>query len=411
VTPAARRTFVASFLGWMLDAFDFLLLTFVLTRIATTFGRTVAEVAIAITLTLACRPIGALLFGWLGDRYGRRRPLMIDIGFYSLIQLLTAFSPNFTVFLLLRALYGIAMGGEWGLGAALTMESLPASRRGLVGGLLQSGYMVGFLFAAAVYYAVFTFTHWDWRALFVIGALPALLILYIRSGVPESPAWLAHRAERIAVAPAFLLKSFTAHWPLFIYAIAFMASLNAFSHGTQDLYATFLQKQHGFSPGATSLLAIVAAIGAICGTVTAGAISERFGRRATVMVSAALAAFAIPLWALSHGAASLAAGAFMMQLAVQGCWGVIPAHLNELSPSEVRGTFPGFTYQLGNLIAAGIPQLEAIVAAKLAAPGGEPYYAGALALVAALVAACVLTLAAVGYLIRKENRGVSFVQA
>ncbi len=393
----------------MLDAFDFLLLTFVITRIATTFDRTVADVAFAITLTLMCRPIGALLFGWLGDRYGRRTPLMIDIGFYSLIELLTAFSPNFITFLVLRALYGVAMGGEWGLGAALTMESLPPNRRGFMGGILQSGYMVGFLLAAAVYYFVFTFTHWDWRALFIIGALPAVLILYIRRGVPESPVWLAGRAQRIGAAPTFLLKSFASHWPLFIYAIAFMAALNAMSHGTQDLYPTFLQKQHGFSPGATSLLVIIGALGAICGSVTAGTLSERFGRRVLVMASAAIAACAIPLWAFSQTTALLAAGVFVMQFAVQGCWGVIPAHLNELSPPDVRGTFPGFTYQLGNLVAAGVPQLEAIVATKFALPAGEPNYAGALALAATIVLASVILLAALGYLVRKENRGRSLV--
>ncbi|MBV9720131.1 MAG: MFS transporter [Candidatus Eremiobacteraeota bacterium] len=408
VTPAARRTFIASFLGWMLDAFDFLLLTFVITRIATTFNKSVAEVAVAITLTLACRPIGALFFGWLGDRYGRRTPLMIDIGFYSLIQLLTAFSPNFATFLILRALYGVAMGGEWGLGAALTMESLPAHRRGFIGGMLQSGYMCGFLLAAAAYYGVFTFTHWDWRALFVLGALPALLILYIRSGVPESPVWLAGRAQKIGATPRFLLKSLAAHWPLFVYAIAFMAALNALSHGTQDLYATFLQKQHGFAPGATSLLAIIGAIGAICGSTAMGAISERYGRRLMVMTAAALAGCAIPLWALSHTAVALAAGVFVMQLAVQGCWGVIPAHLNELSPADVRGTFPGFTYQFGNLIAAGVPQIEAILAIKLAPAGGAPNYAAALAVAAAVIVTCVLILTAIGYRVRKENRGLAF---
>jgi MFS transporter, SHS family, lactate transporter len=392
----------------MLDAFDFLLLTFVITRIATSFDRTVADVAFALTLTLACRPIGALIFGWLGDRYGRRAPLMIDIGFYSVIQLLTAFSPNFTVFLVLRALYGIAMGGEWGLGAALTMESLPPERRGFIGGVLQSGYMFGFLLAAGVYYAIFTYTHWDWRALFVIGALPALLILYIRSGVPESPVWLAGRAQRIAASPNFLLKSFAAHWPLFIYGIFFMAALNASSHGTQDIYPTFLQKQHGFVPATTSLLVMLGAVGAICGSIGAGFLSQRFGRRSTVMIAAVVAACTIPLWALSQTTAALAAGVFIMQLGVQGCWGVIPAHLNELSPPDVRGTFPGFTYQLGNLVAAGIPQLEAVVAAKMPLPNGEPNYAGALALVAACVMASVFVLALLGHLIRKENRTLAF---
>ncbi|MBV8530293.1 MAG: MFS transporter [Candidatus Eremiobacteraeota bacterium] len=401
---------MASFLGWTLDAFDFLLLTFVVSRIATTFDRTVADVAIAITLTLACRPIGALIFGWIADRYGRRTPLMIDIAFYSVVELLTAFSPNFTIFLVLRALYGIAMGGEWGLGAALTMEILPPARRGFFSGLLQSGYMTGYLLAALVYYFVFTFTHWDWRGLFVIGALPAFLILYIRSSVPESPAWLAGRAERIAASPNSMVKSFAAHLPLFIYAIAFMAALNAMSHGTQDLYATFLQKQHGFSTGTTSLLSIVAALGAIAGSIVFGTLSQRFGRRSSVMLCAALGLCVIPLWVFSPGVALLAAGAFAMQFLVQGVWGVIPAHLNELSPAEVRGTFPGFTYQLGNLLAAGIVQIEATIAQRIPSlPTGALNYAAAMALVAAIVLASVFLLAALGYLIRKENRSVNFV--
>jgi MFS transporter, SHS family, lactate transporter len=411
LTAAARRTFIASFLGWTLDAFDFLLLTFVVSRIATTFDRSIAEVTGAITLTLMCRPVGALIFGWLGDRYGRRVPLMIDIAFYSLIQLLTAFSPNFTTFLVLRALYGVAMGGEWGLGAALTMEALPPQRRGFYSGFLQQGYMVGYLLAALTFYLVFTFTHWDWRALFIIGALPAGLIFYIRTGVPESEAWLAHRARRIALPANFLLKSFAAHWPLFVYAIAFMAVLNAMSHGTQDLYATFLQKQHGFSTGITSTLSIVAAVGAIIGSITGGIVSERLGRRAVVMLCAAFALLMIPAWAFSPGVGALAAGAFFMQFAVQGAWGVIPAHLNELSPGDTRGTFPGFTYQLGNLIAAGVTQIEATVAQKMPLPTGAFNYAGAMAVVTAIVLVCVFVLAAVGYLVKNENRTASFLSS
>jgi MFS transporter, SHS family, lactate transporter len=354
-----------------------------------------------------CRPIGALIFGWIGDRYGRRTPLMVDIAFYSLVELLTAFSPNFTIFLVLRALYGVAMGGEWGLGAALTMEALPPHRRGLFSGLLQQGYMVGYLLAALVYYLVFTFTHWDWRALFIVGALPAGLILYIRTSVPESPAWLAQRAQRIALPPGYFLKTIAAHWPLFIYAIAFMAGLNAMSHGTQDLYPTFLQKQHGFSPSLTSALAILAATGAIVGTILGGVLSERIGRRAIVMLAAALAACAIPLWAFSSSVALLAAGAFIMQFAVQGAWGVIPAHLNELSPAEARGTFPGFTYQFGNLIAAGIVQLEAAIAQRMPAQGGAFNYGGAMASVTIVVLVTVFAIAAIGNLVRKENRGAA----
>jgi SHS family lactate transporter-like MFS transporter len=386
-------------------------LTFVVIHIGASFGRSVAEVAFAITLTLMCRPIGALLFGWIADRYGRRTPLMIDIAFYSLIELLTAFSPNFTVFLVLRALYGVAMGGEWGLGAAMAMEALPPQRRGFFSGLLQQGYMVGYLLAALVYFFVFQFTNWDWRGLFVIGALPALLILYIRSSVPESPVWLAARAQRVTGAPNLFLKSFLVHAPLFIYVVLFMASLNAMSHGTQDLYATFLQKQRGFSPGVTSTLSIVAAVGAIAGGITCGAFSQRFGRRSTIMLCSVLAAFTLPLWAFSPTIAFLAIGAFVMQFMVQGCWGVIPAHLNELSPSDARGTFPGFTYQLGNLIAAGVAQIEALLGQRLALPNGTANYGAAMALVVGVVLVCVFGLSALGYLVRDENREAAFLES
>ncbi len=405
---AARRTFVASFLGWTLDAFDFFLLTFVISRIATSFGRGIAEVTFAITLTLMCRPLGALLFGWIADRYGRRTPLMIDIAFYSAIELLTAFSPNFTVFLVLRALYGVAMGGEWGLGAAMAMEALPPQRRGMFSGLLQEGYMVGFLLAALVYFFVFQYTHWDWRGLFVIGVLPALLIFYIRKNVPESPVWLARQAQRVTLPAGFLLKSFAAHWPLLIYAILLMAALNAMSHGTQDLYATFLQKQRGFTTAVTSTLAIVAALGAIAGGVACGTLSQRLGRRTVIVLSAALAACTIPLWAFSPGIAFLGLGAFLMQFMVQGAWGVIPAHLNELSPAGVRGTFPGLTYQLGNMIAAGIAQLEATLAQRWILPSGAFDYAAAMAVVTAIVLGFVVALSLVGHFVRKERRDAHF---
>jgi SHS family lactate transporter-like MFS transporter len=397
MTSAARKTFIASFLGWTLDAFDFFLLTFVITRVATSFNKEISEVAFALTLTLACRPIGALLFGWLADRYGRRTPLMVDIAFYSVVELLTAFSPNFTVFLVLRALYGVAMGGEWGLGAAMAMESLPPKRRGFFSGFLQEGYMVGYLVAALAYFLVFNYTHWDWRGLFVIGVLPAGLIFFIRSSVPESPVWLAGRAQRIAPPTGLLLQSLRAHWPLFIYAVAFLAAMNGMSHGTQDLYATFLEKGRGFSHAAVTLLSVIAAVGAIGGGILFGTLSQRFGRRAMVMVCAVLAACAIPLWAFSPTITLLAAGAFAMQFAVQGAWGVIPAHLNELSPADVRGTFPGLTYQLGNLIAAGVAQFEASVAKHYG-------YAQAMATVVLSVLVLLFALSALGYLVRPENR-------
>ena len=397
MTAAARRTFIASFLGWTLDAFDFFLLTFVISRIAGNFGKAIPEVTFAITLTLMCRPIGALLFGWLADRYGRRGPLMFDIACYSVIELATAFSPNFTVFLVLRGLYGVAMGGEWGLGAAMAMEALPPQRRGFFSGLLQEGYMVGYLLAALAYFLVFHFTPWGWRGLFIIGTLPALLIFYIRRNVPESPLWLQGRTASVAMNPGLLLRSLVKQWPLFIYAVVFLAAMNAMSHGSQDLYATFLEKGRGFSPGQVSTVAIIAAFGAIVGVVIFGTLSQRIGRRAVIMLCGALGACCIPLWAFGSNIALLALGAFAIQFFVQGSWGVIPAHLNELSPPDARGTFPGFTYQLGNLAAAGIAQYQATLAQ-------HGTYGSAIAKTEAALLALVVVLSALGYFVKPENR-------
>jgi len=412
LTPAARRTFVACFLGWTLDAFDFFLLTFVVTRIATDFQKAIPEVAFAITLTLMCRPLGAAIFGWFADRFGRRTPLMIDVALFSVLELATAFSPNFTVFLVLRALYGVAMGGEWGLGAALAMEALPPARRGFFSGLLQEGYMAGYLLAALAYYAVFAIApHLGWRALFVIGTLPALLIFYIRAIVPESPAFVAAQRARNPRAPFAMLSALRAHWPLFVYAMIFMSSLNFLSHGTQDLYATSLQKQRGFDTGVTTLLSVIAAFGAIAGGILFGALSQRFGRRACIMAAAVFGTCAIPLWAFSPSIALLAVGAFAMQFMVQGAWGVIPAHLNELSPPEARGTFPGFVYQIGNLISAGAAQMEAAFATRhFPLPGAGADYAKAMAIIAAICFGAVFICAAAGFAIKAENRDSSFLE-
>jgi SHS family lactate transporter-like MFS transporter len=410
--PAARKTFVACFLGWSLDAFDFFLLTFVVSRIATDFNKAIPEVAFAITLTLMCRPLGAVIFGWFADRFGRRTPLMIDVALFSILELATAFSPNFTVFLVLRALYGIAMGGEWGLGAAMAMEVLPPQRRGFFSGLLQEGYMVGYLLAALAYFAVFHFApQLGWRALFVIGTLPALLIFYIRAHVPESPTFVAELKRRPKEAPHAVITALKAHWPLFVYAVLFMSSLNFLSHGTQDLYATSLQKQRGFNTDITTALSVIAAFGAIAGGIIFGALSQRWGRRACIMIAALFGMCAIPLWAFSPSITLLATGAFVMQFMVQGAWGVIPAHLNELSPSDTRGTFPGFVYQIGNLISAGAAQMEAAFATNhFPMPGGGFDYAKAMAIIAGICFAAVFIFAAIGYLVKAENRGASFME-
>jgi SHS family lactate transporter-like MFS transporter len=405
-----RNTFVACFLGWALDAFDFFLLTFVIVPIAHDFGTSIAVLSYAITLTLAMRPVGAFIFGLLGDRFGRRIPLMINIIFYSLMELLTAFSPNYTWLLIFRALYGIGMGGEWGLGASLAMETLPTAARGLFSGILQQGYMFGYLFAALTYGVVFPL--FGWRALFVVGALPALLVIYIRARVPESPVWLRQRSIRQGTDSPGRTVNFWAslgdilkrHWLLFIYVVLLMTAFNAMSHGTQDMYQTFLGEQRGFSVKEKSIIGIIYAVGAICGGVLVGHLSQKFGRRRLIIVTVICSIILIPAWVFSPGLSMLVAGGFLMQFMVQGVWGVVPVHLNELSPGEVRGTFPGSAYQLGNLFAANTAVVEARLAEHFRDATGHPDYAKALALFTLVTALALIIIAAIG----PEQRGKEF---
>ena len=390
-TSDQKHVVAASFLGWTLDAFDFFLLVFVIKDIAREFGTQITDVTFAILLTLAMRPIGAYIFGRAADRLGRRPTLMVDVVLYSAIEFASGFAPNLMTLLILRAIFGVAMGGEWGVGASLTMETIPPKARGLVSGLLQSGYPTGYFLASIVYGLLFQYI--GWRGMFMVGVMPALLVLYIRRNVPESPSWRPTTARSNTLA---ILRS---HWQLGIYAILLMTAFNFFSHGTQDLYPTFLQVQHHFSQHEVSLIAVIYNIGAIIGGLSFGALSEHFGRRRLIIIAAALSLVVLPLWAFSTSAVWLAAGAFLMQVMVQGAWGVIPAHLNELSPDEARGTFPGFVYQLGNLIASVNAPLQASIAAHY---GGD--YAIALALVAGIVAVAIVILAAVG----TEAKGVAF---
>jgi SHS family lactate transporter-like MFS transporter len=396
-----RHTFLACFLGWSLDALDFFLLTFVLVPISHEFGRSIPAVAFAITLTLMARPLGAFLFGLLGDKFGRRIPLMIDIAFYSLMELLTAFAPNFTVFLVLRVLFGIGMGGEWGLGASLAMESLPTATRGLFSGILQQGYAVGYLLAALVYWMVFP--HFGWRGLFIAGALPALLVIYIRAHVPESPVWQRDRSQRkhASVHLSGLLRQ---HGLLFVYAALLMTAFNYMSHGTQDLYPTYLEEQRGFGVNAKSIISIVYATGAICGGTILGFWSQKWGRRRVIILAAVCGMLLIPLWIFAPSTGLLIVGGFLIQFMVQGAWGVVPVHLNELSPPDFRGTFPGLVYQLGNFAAAYAAQQQAWLAEQFRLPNGRPNYALTMAMVQSIVFVAVIVLAAIG----PEKRGKEF---
>jgi SHS family lactate transporter-like MFS transporter len=349
LTGPQLHAYFAALGGWSLDAFDFFIFVFSLSAISGEFHTTVKAVSEGIFLTLACRPVGALVFGWLAEKYGRRPILMVNVVSYSVVQLATAFAPDLATLLALRALFGFAMGGEWGVGAALALETLPARGRGFFSGLLQEGYVIGYLLASVLFGVLFV--HIGWRGMFIVSSASALLVLYIRFGVHESPAWVAGQAPHRASA-AEIWGAVTHYFPTLCYLVVLMACFNAFSHGSQDLYPTFLQKQHGFPPSLTGSITIIMNIGALLGGICFGAFSERIGRKRAIVLAAALSLPMIPLWAYSHTAVMLALGGFLMQFMVQGAWGIVPAHLNELSPPSVRAILPGFAYQLGNLAAS-----------------------------------------------------------
>jgi len=384
---------LAAFLGWTLDAFDFFLVVFALTAIARDFGTTDAAIALTITVTLAFRPVGALIFGLLADRYGRRLPLMLDLAFYSVIEVLSGLAPDYKTFLVLRALFGIGMGGEWGVGASLAMEKAPPRLRGVLSGLLQEGYAVGFLLAAACFFVVYP--RFGWRPMFFIGGLPALLALFVRFRVKESEVWqrTRHGSWRD------LGRAIASNWRLFLYITVLMAGMNFASHGTQDMYPTFLEREWGFGPRSRAALTAFSMVGAIAGGILFGLGSDRLGRRRAIVLALGLAVLVIPLWAFAPSLPMLVAGAFLMQFMVQGAWGVIPAHITELSPDPVRGFLPGFAYQCGVLLASSVVYVEALFAARIS-------YAWSMALTALTVFAFAAMVAALG----REKRGAAFGQ-
>ncbi len=393
LTAVQRNTFVACFLGWTLDAFDFFILVFCLSALSTEFHAKVSEVSEGIFWTLAMRPVGAFVFGMLADRLGRRPTLMVNIIAFSVFELASAFAPTLHIFLIMRALFGIAMGGEWGVGAALAFETLPAEGRGFFSGLLQEGYVVGYLLAAVVYGTLFSIV--GWRGMFVIGALPAFLVIYIRSKVDESPAWLKGRAERKP--ERRLGKDILSHMWTFVFIVVLMFAFNSYSHGVQDLYPTFLQKNVNLPPKTVSLIAVIYSLGALAGGIFFGGISERIGRRRAIVIAAMLSIPIIPLWAYAHSVPVLGLGGFLMLFMVQGAWGVIPAHLNELSPPEVRGTLPGLAYQLGNFLSSR----NAVIQARLAETRYGGIYSPVLAWTVVLGAAVVAVVTMCG----RERRG------
>src|SRR6202000_1376213 len=293
LTNDQRNSFIAALLGWTMDAFDYFLVVLVYADIAKTFHHSKAEVAFLTTATLLMRPVGALLFGLWADRVGRRLPLMVDVIFYSVVGFLCAFAPNFTVLVILRLLYGIGMGGEWGLGAALAMEKVPAERRGFFSGLLQEGYALGYLLASVASLVVINWLGLSWRWLFALSIIPAMISLIIRYRVQESEVWEAaqDRMKLTNTRIRDVLRS-GAVVRRFFYLVALMTAFNWMSHGTQDVYPTFLTSTTNHAAALQSVtvnwISGVYTIGAIIGGLLFGTLAERFSRRYTVVFCAVL---------------------------------------------------------------------------------------------------------------------------
>ena len=359
--PKAQEPWLGAFVvglsGWTLDAFDFFLVVLSLTAIGKTFGQSVPHMALTAWATLALRPVGAFFFGGISDRYGRRIPMVINLCLFAVVELATGFAPNFTIFLILRGVFGVVMGGQWGVGVSLAMEKVPTRYRGVLSGLLQQGYSIGFVLAAGAYYVIAP-VH-GWRPLFVLGSFPALVAAaFVGLRVKESRAWIANHTSSFQG----LGRAVASHWKLLVYFTVFMMAMHMSSHGTQDLYPTFLEKDWGIAGKQRAVLTAISMVGAILGGLCIGGISDRIGRRWAMIGAIAGAFLVIPLWAFAHTLPMLVLGAVLIQFCVQGAWGVVPAYVAELSPDEVRGTLPGLGNQIGVLLAGGLPFLEASLA-------------------------------------------------
>ena len=400
LTKGQRNSFIAAFMGWSMDAFDYFLIIFVYAEIGREFGVSLTRMAFLTTVTLMGRPVGAFLFGRWADKAGRRVPLVTDVIFYSVIGFACAFVPNYTVLLVLRTLYGIGMGGEWGLGAALAMEKIPAHKRGFYSGVLQQGYATGYLLAALAYLVINPI--WGWRGLFAFSIVPAMTVLFFQLKIEESEVWKATR-EKVAITQTTVAQIFgnPVIMRRFAYLVVLMTAFNWMAHGTQDVYPTFLQATSNgglhFTSHQAIFVAVVYNIGAIFGGTLVGTYSQKFGRRRAIIIATALGLPVVPLFAYSTTLATVCLGTFIMQFFIQGAWGVIPAHLSEMSPDEIRGFYPGVTYQLGNLIAS----LNLPIQQRLAASHGYPF---ALAATIVPVLIVVVLVTAVG----KENTGIAF---
>lgn len=393
-TPRWQYAVSSGILGWVLDAFDFFVVIFLVDTLAHDFHVARAEIVWTITIALATRPIGALIFGAFADRFGRRWPLIACVLYFSTMTMLSAFAPNFTTFIVLRALYGIGMGGYWGVGASLAVESAPPQYRGMVSGLMQSGYPLGYLLAAVAMETVLPY--FGWRAMFCVGFTVAILTSVLVLLAPESIAWELHHQRSLRTMFCVLWQNRST----FAYLLLVMTVMSCLSHGTQDLYPDFLKSEHGFARSTVSRIAILYSICAIASSAFFGYLSESLGRRRTIMLALGLALIALYPWAFGGALSTLVLGASLMQFGVQGTFGIIPAHLNELAPNAVRSLFPGFVYQLGVLVASPAVSIQYDLQKRV----GYPW---ALTLFEGIVIASLLIIFGLG----PERKGRDFYKA
>ena len=398
-TKGWKFAVASGILGWMLDAFDFFVVVFLFDTLADHFHVSKAAVVYTLTLTLAMRPLGALFFGALADRFGRKRPLIFCVLYFSLLTVLTGLAPNYIFFVVCRALYGIGMGGYWGIGASYAMESSPRRFRGVLSGMMQSGYPMGYLLASVAMQVLAP--SFGWKSVFFVGAPVAVLIVVLTFFAPESEAWKQHRPASMGQ----IFNSLLQHKGIFLYLLMTMSVMLCLSHGTQDLYPDFLKSIPGITAktifGMKTLygIPILYNIGAVTGALFFGQISQKIGRRNSIMLALGISLLSIPAWAFGTSLSVLVAGSYLMQTGVQGAFGVIPAHLNELSPDAVRSLFPGFVYQLGVLLASPATAIEFVLRDHFGYPWALTMFE-----------ACVIVLLLIIFWFGPEARGRSFLR-
>lgn len=423
ITWVQWAQFITGWLAWTCDAIDFFSVSLSVVRLQEQFGKSTHTITTSITLTLLFRSLGALIFGVASDRFGRKWPLVINLVLVGVLELAAGFVNTFPQFLALRSLFGIGMGGVWGLAASTALENLPVEARGIASGFLQQGYAMGYLLAACINLKLVPAVEDGWRALFWAASGITFFVAIIRAIVPESAVFLKAKEEErkrgdtrtTSEKSKIFVKELGAmlkqHWLLCIYAVLLMSGFNFLSHGSQDLYPTYLQTSKNFTPHDATIATIIGNCGAITGGVIAGMVSQHIGRRLTIVIFVCLVAAFIPLWILPTSFGALSAGAFCLQIGVQGAWGVIPIQLAEMSPPAFRATFPGVAYQIGNMISAASAQIEATGGDNLKTTiikNGEPTVVPDYAKVQGIFIGCVAAFVIFITIIGPENHGSHF---